>query len=96
VLATAEVPDDLGRERIEAGNLPGNWRDAVAPSELSRFGDDFVRRDEHCLLLVPSALAPTENNWLLNPQHHSFRRIVARELEPLHYDPRMFRKPGRR
>jgi hypothetical protein len=52
VLATAEIPDDLSvilnRERIEAGNLQGNWCDAAAPSELTRFGDDFVRRGEHC------------------------------------------------
>jgi RES domain-containing protein len=96
VLATAEVPEDLIRERIKTGNLPGNWRDAAAPSELTRFGDDFVRRGEHGLLLVPSALAPAENNWLLNPQHHSFSRIVVRELEPLNYDPRMFRRRGRR
>jgi RES domain-containing protein len=68
----------------------------AAPSKLTRFGDDFVRRGEHCLLLVPSALAPAENNWLLNPQHHSVSRIVVRELEPLNYDPRTFRRPGRR
>ena len=47
---------------------------------------------EHCLLLVPSVLAPNENNWLINPAHPDYKRIVVREVEPLSYDPRMFRK----
>jgi hypothetical protein len=35
------------------------------------------------------ANAPTENNWLLNPQHPHFREIKLEETEPLHYDPRL-------
>jgi hypothetical protein len=37
-------------------------------------------------------LAPNENNWLINPAHSDYKRIVVREVEPLNYDPRMFRK----
>ncbi len=57
VLAVAEIPDDLPREKIDPGNLPGNWRDSAPPPELARFGDNFVQRGEHCLLLVPSVLS---------------------------------------
>jgi RES domain-containing protein len=90
VMAVAELPEDLVRERVKASKLPANWRDAVAPPELARFGDEFVRRGEHCLLLVPSVLAPDENDCLINPHHADFRRIVVREVVPLSYDPRMF------
>jgi RES domain-containing protein len=31
------------------------------------------RRGEHCLLLVPSVLAPNENNCLINPAHPDYR-----------------------
>ncbi len=92
VLAVAEVPDDLPRERIEASSLPLNWRASAAPSQLARLGDEFAQRGENCLLLVPSVLAPNENNWLINPAHTGFKRIVVRAVEPLSYDPRMFRK----
>ena len=44
------------------------------------------------MLLVPSVLAPNENNWLVNPVHPDYKKIVVREVEPLSYDPRMFRK----
>lgn len=92
VIATAEVPDDLARERVEASDLPRNWREAAAPAQLVRVGDDFVRRGEHCLLVVPSAVAPAENNCLINPGHPDYKRIVVREVLPISYDPRMFVK----
>jgi RES domain-containing protein len=96
VLAVAEIPDDLGREAIERRHLPANWRDPVAPAELAWFGDDFGRRAKHCLLLVPSVLAPSENNCLINPAHPDYKAIRLRGLEPLSYDPRMFgRRRGR-
>ncbi|MGB7600310.1 MAG: RES family NAD+ phosphorylase [Candidatus Sulfotelmatobacter sp.] len=96
VLVTAEIPDDLSRERIVEQYLPSFWRKSPAPAELARLGDEFARRAKHCILIVPSALAPNENNWILNPQHPGFRRIVLSELEPLRYDPRMFGRQGGR
>ena len=92
VMAAAEVPDDLTRERIETCELPRNWREAIAPAQLARLGDEFVERGEHCLLLVPSALAPAENNWLLNPAHPDFKRIVVCKVAAVRYDSRMFAK----
>ena len=96
VLAVAEVPEDVTRERVEPRELPKNWRDAAAPLELTRFGDEFVSDGKSCLLLVPSVLAPYENNCLINPAHAEFSRIVSRDLEPLTYDTRMFEKRSHR
>lgn len=91
VLAIAEVPDSLRPEKVDPADLPANWRDAAAPPELARFGDEFVARGEHCLLLVPSVLAPQENNLLINPAHADFAKIAVHPLQPLRYDARMFR-----
>ncbi|MHB8215366.1 MAG: RES family NAD+ phosphorylase [Candidatus Sulfotelmatobacter sp.] len=90
VLATAEVPHDLPRKRLAAEDLPSNWRSSPAPAELARIGDEFVEEAESCVLIVPSVLAPHENNWLLNPHHASFRKLSVFGIEPLSYDPRMF------
>jgi RES domain-containing protein len=92
VLATADVPDNLSRESIQARQLPAHWRETPAPPQLAEIGDMFVKKAETCLLLVPSALAVTENNWLINPQHPEFKKIAARAIEPLKYDSRMFRR----
>ena len=90
VLVTAEIPNDLPKERIAVDELLSQWRRSPAPAELARIGDEFVRKGERCILIVPSALAPSENNWLLNPQHVGFRKIIVSGIEPLTYDPRMF------
>lgn len=95
-LAVAEVPDDLSQEGVEISHLPANWQAPAAPPELTRIGDEFVGRGKHCLLVVPSVLAPDEHNCLINPEHTEFNRIVIREPEPLAYDPRMFGAKRRR
>lgn len=96
VLAVAEVPDNMDREFVDVAMLPRNWRDPAAPPELTRFGDEFVRLGKSCLLVVPSALAPGERNYLINPGHPHFSRIQVLEPEALSYDSRMFRKHSRR
>ena len=92
VLAVAEVPDDLARERVEVSDMPANWREAAAPPALARLGDEFAQRGEHCILRVPSVLAPAENNWLINPAHPDYKKIDIHEVGALNYDPRMFVK----
>jgi RES domain-containing protein len=89
MLAVAEIPEDVSRERVAVERLPSGWRDFPAPPELAQIGDDFVRRGESCVLLVPSALAPHDNNWLINPAHGEFRKVKVLEAEPLRYDARM-------
>jgi RES domain-containing protein len=90
VLVTAEVPGDLPCERVEMNQPPVHWRRSPAPAELAQIGDEFVHRASRCILIVPSALAPKENNWLINPQHPGFERITVSGVEALSYDPRMF------
>lgn len=95
VLATAEVPDAVGVERAIVDALPLGWRDSPAPPSLSEIGNSFVKRAEHLALVVPSAIAPNEFNWLINPAHGDFQKVVIRATEPLQYDARMFHPRGR-
>jgi RES domain-containing protein len=90
VLAIADVPDDLARQRVEIRDIPANWREAAAPPELARLGDEFAQRGEYCVLIVPSVLAPAENNWLINPAHSDYKKIDIHKVAALNYDPRMF------
>ena len=92
VLAVAEVPDNLARKRIEVRDIPANWRESAAPPELAALGDEFAQPGKYCALIVPSVLAPAENNWLINPEHPDYKRIEMLEVAPLNYDPRMFVK----
>jgi RES domain-containing protein len=89
VLAMADVPDDLERDQIRVGKLPANWRASPAPPELASLGDAFVQEAKLAVLLVPSVLSPSENNWLLNPAHPDFTGIMVRATETLSYDSRL-------
>jgi RES domain-containing protein len=74
-----------------ANRLPKNWRHFPAPAELARFGDEFVRAARAAILIVPSALAPAESNWLIHPKHPDFARIQVRPPERFEYDSRFFK-----
>lgn len=90
VVAAADVPDDVSRVGVSPGSLPATWRQTPAPVELASIGDRFARRRREAILVVPSALAPDESNWLLNPEHPDFRRVRIHPPEPFAYDGRFF------
>jgi RES domain-containing protein len=92
MLARARVPEDLPKLRLRVDELQGEWRDYPAPESLALIGHEFVGHGEAAILIVPSALAPTENNWLLNPQHPHFHEIELEDTEPFRYDPRLLRR----
>ena len=90
VLARAIVPDRVSRIQIAMEDLPPDWRGSPAPSVLAAIGDDFAAERKAAILIVPSALAPTESNWLLNPLHPEFAKIEVQPVEPFEYDERLF------
>jgi RES domain-containing protein len=91
VAVTAEVPDSVSRISISPKQLPANWRQSPLPSELAEIGDRFVRDCRAATLIVPSALAPSESNWLINPQHPEFATTRLHSAEAFEYDSRFFK-----
>ena len=61
------------------------------PPALAAIGDEFVDRARAAVLIVPSVLAPSESNWLINPRHAAFEKIRVNPTEPFQYDSRFFR-----
>jgi RES domain-containing protein len=84
LVARARVPEDLPRLQLRADELPSGWKDYPAPESLALIGEKFVRDGEAAVLILPSALAPAENNWLLNPRHPHFQKIEVERAEPFH------------
>jgi len=77
-------------ERVEMPALPANWRASPPPSALQQIGDLWVRRGPSAVLEVPSALIPHERNFLLNPLHADFKRVVISDQMPLDVNVRVF------
>jgi RES domain-containing protein len=91
VLIPAVIPDDLHVEQIQTAELPADWRSLEGRSALQELGSAWLERAQSCVLLVPSAVLPAEQNILFNPLHQDFQRIQIGAPEILLSDLRLMR-----
>ncbi len=89
MLATADIPDDVSVMRLTPADLPATWRSYPVPDALQTIGDHFAQELKACVLVVPSVLAITDSNWILNPAHPDFSRITLGFPMSFDYDPRL-------
>jgi RES domain-containing protein len=78
---------------LDLNSLPKDWRDSPTPREVQRIGDEWVARSASVVLRVPSAVIPSEFNFLINPNHRDFRRLALGPEQPHRFDPRMIKVP---
>ena len=52
-------------------------------------GDRWIREARSAVLELPSVIIPGEVNYLLNPAHPDFRKIIIRRAVPFAFDPRL-------
>jgi len=90
VVASADIPDGVSRTKVVLSRLPSNWRQSPAPLTLAAVGEPFATGRKSAILIVPSVLAPSESNWLINPSHPEFAQIRVNPAEDFHYDARFF------
>lgn len=84
-----EIPDSVAVQHCR--RPPPGWR-AEPPDEASmRLGSTWLRRGRSAVLEVPSAIVPSEMNYLLNPDHPDFRKIRLGRPQPFVFDPRMWK-----
>jgi RES domain-containing protein len=65
---------------LDTALLPQNWNSYPAPEFLKQIGDEWIKHGDTPLLRVPSAVIPSEFNYLYNPNHEKAQQI--RILEP--------------
>jgi RES domain-containing protein len=64
--------------------------DPVDKSATQKFGDRWVESRESVILRVPSVVVPASLNYVLNPDHPDFDRVIKREnLGPFKFDERI-------
>jgi RES domain-containing protein len=85
-----EVPDSLTADVLDAGKLPSNWRKLPNHPACRAIGDSWVKRQNHAILGVPSALVPEELNYLINPTHPDAARIRVARDRAFSFDSRLF------
>ena len=80
---------------ITAANIGRGWRNDPAPKYLQQIGDFFYTQNRYLILKVPSAINPTEYNYLINPRHKDFGKIKTLSTQPIDIDRRLIKKPGK-
>ena len=93
VAISAEIPEAVTLKTMRPEALPDGWRAYPSSPSVHAAGVGWIAGGESAVLSVPSAVIPGERNYLLNPGHPQFRRIVIHKPEPFLFDPRMW-KPG--
>jgi len=86
VRITATVGDDIAI--LSEGDLRGNR--SLRDFSTRALGDAWLDSQPSAVLKVRSAVVPEEWNYLLNPRHPDFSRIVVHQPEPFLFDERLF------
>jgi len=91
-LISIMIPDGVPILTIEIEKLPPGWRSFPFPPITRNVGDQFVKRNQHLVLKVPSVVVPGDFNFLINPSHPDMRLIRIIKTEPFDFDQRLFRR----
>jgi RES domain-containing protein len=88
VLIGVEIAESLVAD-VSPSDLPRNWRADPVPAAVRQIGDQWIENRASAVLRVPSTLIPAESNFLLNPAHPDFKKLVIRDPITFHFDPRL-------
>lgn len=89
VLIPAQLPVELPETRINVNQLPDDWRTLRSRDVLQAKGVAWLESGQTAVLNVPSVVVPAERNYLLNPRHPDFARIVLGQPQLLQTDTRL-------
>ncbi|MGD0092107.1 MAG: RES family NAD+ phosphorylase [Planctomycetota bacterium] len=76
---------------VDPNMLPRTWQCTPRPLVVRRVGNDWLAKGRSAVLRVPSAIVPTEWNYLLNPAHPDFGKIAIGPKTPIQFDPRLIK-----
>ena len=68
---------------------PVDWRHTPSPSSTQLLGKTWCDNARSAVLRVPSAIIPSEDNFILNPAHPDFKAITIESPVPFSIDPRL-------
>lgn len=91
VMLTIDIPEEIFVEVLDLDKLNIDWNVFPCTFETPLLGDDFIRRNQACVLKVPSAVVKGDFNFLVNPNHTDFYQIkIINEID-FPFDKRIFK-----
>lgn len=87
-LAEIHFPDETDISTID--KLPEHWNSFPYTGKTVSIGSQFLKSGGFCLK-VPSALVPSEFNYIINPLHEKFTGVSILDTRPLIFDQRLMK-----
>jgi len=81
--------DDALIEKVPLNSLPADWQVEPPPPSSKAVGDAWVGQARSAVLELPSVIISGETNFLLNPAHPDFKKIVIGKSERFAFDLRL-------
>ncbi|MEI7768052.1 MAG: RES family NAD+ phosphorylase [Phycisphaerae bacterium] len=78
---------------LDPATLPKAWWKSPPAASVQRIGTAWLIQNSSAVLRVPSAIVPNEWNYLLNPAHPDFAKVVIGPKQPVQFDPRLLKRP---
>jgi RES domain-containing protein len=92
VLGRAVIPDKMRIEVVTPAHLPRNWSAADSPPKLREIAQRWLDAGAAAILKVPSAVVVEEWNYVLNPQHPDFKKLIFQKPKRFQLDRRLARE----
>lgn len=87
----AEFDESLVVKITEIAKLPKNWNQSPPTFEVQKIGNDWAKHNLSAVLAVPSAIIPSESNYLINPNHKDFSLISYGKPQSFSFDKRLLK-----
>ena len=81
--------EEAQMETLPAKKLPPDWRGSPPGPATMQIGQRWAREKSSVVLAVPSAILPSERNFLLNPAHPQFRQLRRHKPVTFAFDDRL-------
>lgn len=87
IVIPIEVPDKLKCTQYTSTALAKLLKKQTEPD----IGSHWAQAAETVIMIVPSAVVPQENNYILNPKHPDFAKLKIQTAENFKLDERMLK-----
>ena len=87
IVVSISIPDALSMAEIPHAEPP-DWETDTTRS----IGDGWLVEGTSAILRVPSKVIPAESNYILNPAHEDFQRLIISGAEPFRFDRRLLER----
>lgn len=90
VIMSIKIADNAPIYELAEDLMPTLWYDFPYPDVLSEITGEFIKDNSYVAMKVPSAQSKREFNFLLNPAHEGFSKLVkVISKEPESFDSRL-------